>query len=86
LSHGTIGIVPWDNCICTSVTKLVPVHVQVRGFLKFAWKGSKINFPSAKFFCKHPRSEGGDMTWTLEGGIRVHRLGTRENGKHRFNF
>jgi hypothetical protein len=28
----TIGNVPWDNCICTSGTKLVPVHVQVQGF------------------------------------------------------
>ncbi len=41
---------------------------------------------NCKTFCEHPRSRRGDMTWTLEGGIRVHRLGTRENGKHRFNF
>ena len=44
LSHGTFAFVPWDNCICTSGTKLVPVHVQVQGFGNFAWTGPKLHF------------------------------------------
>ena len=32
LSHVTIGFVTCDNCICTSVTKLVPVTLHVQGF------------------------------------------------------